>query len=835
MAKEKRTPKQRSVSPIIPLQYQHFAAAAVIFLSLVIFFYEIVFNGKVFVAADTIASRSFQTLVHDAADQGIAPLWNPYIFCGMPGVGSMMVGGARVYDFSAYLYGIVAHVFSITVENGDIAAALFYYLLLGIGTYVFTYSKVKSKFAALISGLAVMHSTSIVSLIMAGHMTKVPVVAFFPWIFLVIERLKEKFSFTFSLILVLLVHFMLMPGHIQMIFYVYFAFGIYYIVILVFALSKQEEWKGIIRSGIILAAASGIGFLMTGDQYLSTLEYSKYSMRGSDPIVQSQQAAAKGATSGGLDYDYATQWSYSPGEIVTLLVPSWYGFGTVKYQGVLTQNREVKVNTYMGPMPIVEVPQYMGIIVLMFAAIGFWKNRKDVFILYCGILILVSLLISFGKEFPLFFDLMFNYFPLFNKFRIPVMILILVQLVVPVLAGYGLVAAMNGLKDQKEKKMWLYALITSAVFFIVSIIAKDIFLSLHGSFFSKDAFVQKGYHESVASELFKFVSAMVASDITVAGFLLTVSLGGWYLYWNKKITFPLLAAGIIALVLFDLWRVNAQPMDPQTHQAAQDYFSTPDYVKFLQQDTSLYRTLQFDERGQPPYDNTLAYWRIQSAYGYSGTKMRQIQDAFDVVGLGNPLFWGLMNVKYIISARPDSNQVLLPVYRGEKNVLYNRATLPRAFFVNRYEVAHGLEILNNIKEMKFHPHDLAYGMEKIDVKIDPPQENASVQYTHYGIQDLALKVNATGNNLIFLSESWYPEGWKAYIDGNEIPIYRLNYMFRGVIVPQGEHTVTMKFEPRGYYVGKNISLVLNVVVLGFLFANIVVLLVKRKNNLSIKT
>jgi len=326
-----------------------------------------------------------------------------------------------------------------------------------------------------------------------------------------------------------------------------------------------------------------------------------------------------------------------------------------------------------------------------------------------------------------------------------------------------------------------------------------------------------------AAIVYKIVTGMIANEIMVGLLLLTVALGGFYLYQIQKIKTSLLTVIIVVVVLVDLWRVNSKPMDPQPHKDSQALFNTPEYVTFIKQDTTQYRTLEF-EQGQPPYNNTLAYWRIQSAYGYQGAKMRQIQDMFDVAGLGNPLVWGLMNVKYILSDRPDSNQVLQPIHSSNgKYVLYNRSEMPRAFFVRRYEVAKGLDILTKIKEMSFDPRDVAFLMDDPKLSLDVPQSGVSATYTHFGIQDIALNVKATGNNLLFLSESWYPEGWKAYIDGNETPIHRINYMFRGVVIPVGEHSLTMKFEPAGYYLGKTLSLVINILALagmgyfGFVF------------------
>ena len=811
MAPSKKERQHKQVNEIIPQRYQHTVSMLVLFLSILIFFHEIVFDGKTFVTADNIASKSFQTLISDANDQGIPVLWNPYIFCGMPGIASMMVGGERLFDISAIMLNWAKDFFGIVTNSPELGWELLFYFLFGAGIYFLVWDKVKNKIAALISGLAVMHSSYLVSLITVGHMTKIPVIAFFPWMLLILNKLHEKFSILWSLLIILLIHYFLMPGHVQMIYYMYLAWGIYYLFFIIRGVAKKENIKGYLRSGVILAVGSVIALAMTGDKYLPTLEYSTYSMRGSSPIMPSPQAQEKGG-SGGLDYDYATQWSYSPGETFTFIIPSLYGFGDTKYQGVLSRNQEISINTYFGPLNFTDAPQYMGIIILFLAVVGFWRNKKDPFVQYAAIVIVFSLFVSFGRNLPILFDPMFYYFPLFNRFRIPVMILVLVQIMVPILAGYGCVEMFKGVKDAKEKKYWMYAVGSTAAIFFLSLIAKGFFISIYQSFFSQNPYLQR-YNSTVATELFNFVSNNVAVDITVASVLLTAVIGGYYLYWNKKLTLNVLSAGLVICVLFDLWRVNFQFMDPQPHKSTTDYFEKPDYVQYLLSDTTHYRTLQF-EKGQPPYDNTLAYWKIQSAYGYSGTKMREIQDVFDVCGVANPLEWGLMNVKYIISDRMDTNQVLQIAFHGSKNVLYNRASLPRAFFVNKLEIASGLEILNNIKKMNFNPLQVGYMMDDPKVTIDPPDSGTYAQYIHYGINDLALKVKASGNNLLFLSEAWYPKGWKAFIDGTEVPIYRLNYMFRGVIVPPGEHTLSMKMESSSYTLGKNLSLLLNIITLG---------------------
>jgi hypothetical protein len=809
----------QNLSPSI----QHLLAAALLFIALVLFFHDAVFNGKDFSSGDTVASRSLETFVNDAHDQGIFPLWNPYIFCGMPAYAALSISAERVFDISDFIWQKSRLVTKFFFLNADVGATLFYYLLFSFGMYLFASSKLKHWLGAVMVAFGATFSMYIIIWVMFGHVTKIGVIAWVPYVFLIVEHLRERFNLKLALLLTIVLHFMFGPSHMQMLFYVYFALGIYFLFFLIRSLIAKEQVKSLLLAGIVLAAATGLAFAMSADQYLSTLEYNPYSIRGSSPIQQSpsaQKSNAEKPTGGGLDYDYATNWSFGPSEMVTFFIPSAYGFGSVEYQGVLTQNQAVRVNTYFGPQPFTDGPQYMGLVILVLAIVGVVKKRKDPFVQYLVLLIVVSLVISFGKEFSLLYNVMFHYFPMFNKFRIPSMILVLVQLSTPLLAGYGL---MSLIEDRSmtpaAAKKWMIGVAALGALTILSVLAKGVFIDIYSSFFPKTEAAASlgrmvGNQAAAMDELYNFITGMVAEDITLGFLLLTAAFGAIMLYRQRKLSLMLLSVIIIVVVSGDLWRVAVKPM--QLHDRAQvnaEFATPPDYVRFLKQDPSLYRTLEF-EGGQPPYSNSLAFWRIQSAYGYQGAKMRAWQDMVDVGGITNPLVWGLMNVKYIISDRPDSNQLMYPVFNGQdRKVMYNRMELPRAFFVNRYEVAPGLEILKKIAAMSFNPTDVMYLTDDPHVSVVPPGREASAKYTKFGIQDLEIQATATGNNLLFLSEAYYPNGWKAFIDGGETPIYRADYLFRAIVVPQGTHTVTMKFEPRGFYLGKYISFGINLLLL----------------------
>lgn len=799
----------------LPVRYQHLGAVLVIFFSLVVFFREIVFGGKTFLGQDSIASHSFETVVRDASAQGIFPLWNPYIFCGMPGFASLTFSGTRIYDFLTYAADLVRGTLGYLFVDRDVGIYFVFYWVFGIGLYLLGSKKLQNRALGLVCALAGTYSMYLIKLVGEGHMTKVAVIAWFPYVVLMVENLREKFRWLEAAALAIVLRMMIVPSHIQYIFYIYFSLGIYFLFYVAKGMRKGKDgWLPPLRSGTVLAAATALALLMGADQYLSTMEYNPYSIRGSNPITETGRTQVSKTVEGGLDYDYATSWSLAPGEIMTFFIPSWYGFGLHTYEGLLSQGRPIPVNTYWGAQPFVDAPHYFGVVILVLALVGFVKNRKDAFVQFLAILVGVSLLISFGREFSLVYDLMYNYFPLFNKFRIPSMILMLLQVAVPLLAGYGMLSLLKSPLTPEAKKRWRAFFIGVSVVFVVALIGKGFLRGVYEGFFPLSQVATKlRYPPAVLSELYSFVFASVANDIVVGSAFILVVFGALYFFIQERMKFTVLVAVLCVAVLADLWRVDSKPMHPQPRAEKQQIFSAPDYVQFLHRDSSLYRVLEL-VNGQPPYNNLLAYWRIQSAYGYQGAKLRAYQDMVDVSGITNPLAWQLMDIKYILSNQRDTTGFLRLEFDGAERKVYSTPVeTSRAFFVNRYEVASDLDILKKIAGSSFDPKDVAYVQTDPRIEISPPTNGASVKITRYGIQDIELEVVATGNNLLFLSETYYPKGWKAFIDGKETEIYRLNYLFRGIVVPAGQHKVEMRFEPASYVLGKNLSLGANIFLL----------------------
>jgi hypothetical protein len=266
-------------------------------------------------------------------------------------------------------------------------------------------------------------------MIVFGHGSQMMTAAYIPWIIYAINNLYHNTSLRNALILALLIGLQLQRGHVQIVYYSWMLFGAYFLYHDCYYIkNKVINYKYVIS----FVVACIIGFLLSSHIYYPSLEYASESIR-----------------SGGiLSYDYATNWSMHPKEFITYLFPYYYGFGGENYSGF---------------MPFTDYPNYVGFFVLLFAVLSFLNldNRR----IFFGSILVLSILLSFGKYFSIIFDLFYNFFPFFDKFRVPSMILIISNFCLYILAGFGLVDIVErfNLKDIKAKYLILTFLAISVL------------------------------------------------------------------------------------------------------------------------------------------------------------------------------------------------------------------------------------------------------------------------------------------------------------------------------------------------------------------------------------
>ncbi|MBI5325430.1 MAG: YfhO family protein [Ignavibacteriae bacterium] len=826
----KKVIQEKQKPPIIPEKYQDLFYIVLLILLIFGFFSPAILGGG-FNAMDNAASESFKTYLEQANKDGKFPLWIPYIFSGMPSYASLLTTGARSWDIISMIF-IGATKFVGTLFSSDVARVSCFYVMYALGMFWLMRFKKHQRFVAFFTAFAAVFSTYVITWIMIGHNTKPIVFAMFPFIILFLEKLKERFSLVYAVLLVFAVHIMMLGSHLQMIFYGFCAFGLYILFELLHSLFTKKNVLGIIRSAVILAAAGGLAFVLSADRYLSTMEYTPYSTRGSAPIIKTEKQHQD--ASGGNDYDYATMWSFSPQETMTFLVPNYYGFGRIEYKGELTQNQPVQVSTYWGQKESEDSPPYMGILVLGLGIIGFIMFRKDPFIQFLLVLSLFSLLLSFGKTLPVLYDLFFNLVPSFNKFRAPSMSLALMHFAFPILAGYGLTAILNWRKklEESDKKILYGGIIAAGAFLVIGFLFSGAFKTSY-----MDSFTSSAVGQKFPAEIHDFIWSNMINDWYITA-LIALVMGILALFYvRKKIAGTVFLTAVTILLVFDMWRVDYRPMEVAEKPIQNEIFKRTDVIDFLKNDKSIFRIADFVS--QPA--NVPAYFRLENVNGYHAAKMRIYQDLMDVANLDqaagstsvvyNPFLWNLMNVKYLI-AEGKIYEGLEPVFQSRQSksfVFQNPGFLPRTFFVNTTQVAKQMDILKNLKNGDYNPKEVAYIEKTLPIQIDVPDSSCYSKVLTHKNEYIKIEAKASGNNLLYISEIYYPVSWRAYVDNKEVPIYKTNFAFRSVVVPKGKHTIEMKFESKKFETGKTLSMITGIV-LNLLVIVAVLIEIRRKKS-----
>ncbi len=814
-AKSESWASKFSLDSIIPEKKQRWVGLGFLLILIFLFFSPVFFQGKVFQSGDIITANAYAPVLKSTNGH---ILWNPYVFCGMPSQPSG-VGYYRYHDIINTSYNTIRETFG-AIFNNKTAENIFSLIILAITSFLFMRDRKASVLISVFVSASIIFSTGIVVFLFIGHITKLYTLSVFPLVFMMLLRFQERIKLFDVIIFIIAVGLLVASWHIQVIFYCAFTFMIYFLYYLTRFLIKKDypRFKRVLLSIFILIFAGGIGVSMVADQYWQIFDYTSTSTRGTKSIIE-KTSGQDAETASGF-YDYATSWSFSPGEVMTFIVPSFYGFGNMTYN---VDGQDVEANTYFGQMPFVDVAMYMGVVVFFLGLFAMYADRKNPFVRFLTILVIISLLISFGNTFSPIYDLMYYHFPGFNKFRVPSMILILVQISFPILAGFGLIK-IGELKEEKNSAavtVLKYAAIAFSALFVVALLGNG---ALASWFSERIAESSPSNRAQYLSQYSAMISGVFIKDTLIAFVLTAAVFWTAFFYTQNKLSKDLFLIVVLCLSLFDLLRVSGRGAQFVEQQDYSNIFAEPAYINIIkkQHDSDPFRIINLKQDGYGSVSqnsNFNEYFLVQDLHGYSGIKPRTYQDYADVVTPANPTLWRMLNVKYIVLDKVIQYPGLTLVGTGDKTAVYkNEDALPRAYFVNKVEVKKPLEILQAVKDNKFDPRDVAFSTSPINV--DKPDSTAFVKIQKYGTDTITIKAKASGSNLMFLGDTYYAKGWTATIDGKETKIYEINHGFRGIVVPQGTHDITLTFLPQSYVIGKTISLSVNLLLIIGLIAGI---------------
>jgi hypothetical protein len=755
----------RGLSPVLA-----YALAA---LSVLAFFYPIVF-GKVFVSPDSVAPAGFAKIAMDALNtRHVYALWNPYHFLGMPSFGSLA--------FVPFVYPLdpVFGFLNTALHFPDLTWLLVHYLLIAVGMIALIRALGAGADAALLGAVAFALTPNLVAVGAFGHGSQIMTAAWLPVLFLLYDRFARRGSLLALAGFAFAAAFQLLRGHVQIVFYSWLALGLYALWLAI-AAARAKRGAEAARAVGGLAAGLALGFGMSAFLYFPVHEYAKLSIR----------SAGEGS---GAGFEYATSWSFHPKEMLTFVVPSMFGFGG---------------RTYWGTMPFTDYPNYMGIIPLALALYGARRARGAARAYWIGLAAL-ALMVSFGKHVKPLYELLYQHVPYFNKFRVPVMILVLLQFAVAVLAALGLDLALTprgesaGARAPARKGDLGAGWMRAAIFAGAGAVGFVVLLQLFSPSILATASKARPWMNAAAA---RQALDMATVDALRSGILLAAAFAAIAFARRGRLTRTAAALLVVGLTLVDLWTVDRKIIDPQLgsrSQYAENFSETPE-VTFLRGDTTEFRVLPLQWN-----DSRLAAYGIASVLGYHPAKPRLYQAFMDTVGLPNLRVVRFLNVKYVLTDGyyPDTTGGVVLRHDGSVKVYEIQGAIPRAYVVHRVRpVRDDATALAFLRAADFFdPRSEAVWSEPPPYPaLAQPAVPDSVTRIRYDLNGSEYLVSTAAPGLFVQADQFDPD-WSATVDGKPARIHRVNYLMRGIVVPPGVHRIRLRYMPEALTAGIKVS------------------------------
>jgi hypothetical protein len=784
------------------------------FLLLIVFglFRGVVWSDKTLASTggDYMATHNWMNAIkHIEETQGVAPLWIPYVYGGMPVASTLLFPDDYNWIEGLLSGGIALKKWTISVADvlfgpGDVKYFLLHVFLGGLFSYMLARALRLPHLGALLVGCVFLLNPYAIGLGESFHWSKLAVFSYIPLLFLLVHRLMEKRDvLTFGL-LAATIGTMFLNRHPQIAFYGMLLVGCYFLY--EFIADIRKEPKRYVTAGALLVVAIGLGLAIYSYEMLPTKEYAEYSVRG---------GGGEGAQ-GGASYDWATNWSLHPLELMNYIVPSWFGFSS--QVAINWKGQEAVLPAYWGWMPMTDNPPYIGIVpvVLALIALAYRRNRMTWFL--AGFSVFVFFL-SFGRYLPVVYDLFYHYFPYFNKFRAPSLVLFLIPLTVGLLGVYGLSWIVDTGRQPRGSpggeppaRKFQYAMAAAAAVFVLALVGKDALFGM----FPPTAFTKEGdpFNTQTMPIVREIRFELLWRDLLKVSAIVAMLFGLVVVYFRRTIGASAMSMGVVLLLVGDLVVVNQNFIHPRD-KADLILALRPDAtMKFFEKDTTVYRVLALEQNLFR--DNTLMSHTVQSVTGYSPAKLKIYQELLDSALMRssdsvmpvNMNVVSMMNTKYLITPTPlPPDRFRQSNYDPQKKLFvhfYPKA-LQRAWFVDTaITVASKSEMYAAINAPDWKPNETAILNDPVPPEIGR-QDSSWVRLEKYGAHEIVLKAYTSHAALMVLSEIYYPAGWTASIDGAETKILRTNAVLRSVVVPAGDHEVKFTFDPDSYRTGSMLS------------------------------
>ena len=833
-----------------------YAVAIVAFVAVAIIYCAPVLEGKVLVQGDVNNWKGGAQEARAFYDEhGYSPWWTNSMFSGMPTyqiTGSLPSGEVR---------NGMAKIAHLGMEGGwDAIGIIFAYFF---GFFLMLRCFKVNPWLSIIGGFAIGFSTYFFLIIPAGHVTKAVALGFLAPVIGGFYAIFRK-QYWLGAPLMVLYGILSITLHPQMTYYIFMLIGIMACAELYLHI-KEKAWKdlgisvGIVALCLLLVVGTKLSWLEMNQNYL------KETMRGGhSELTRADEDKSKPA---GLDFDYATAWSYGVGETMTFLIPNWKGGASgynvgeksqlceiMKQNGIPKRSAEQfceHVPTYRGEKAFTSGPVYMGAIICFLFVLGLLIVSGP----YKWALLIATLFsvaLAWGRNMMWLTELFFNYFPMYNKFRAVESILVVAEITMPLL---GIMALQQVVEkkiawDKLKINILTAAGITGGLCLVFALFggAVDVTSSYDGQWVSQ---VPAWLRDAIYAERV----AMIKADAWRSLILIVLGAGAVYSYaWKSQslntqhstLNYALYGA-LAVLVLADMIPVNKRFFGNDNFMRAKDaeaYFKMQPYEQQILQDKSYYRVLNLATN---TFNDARTSYRLKSIGGYSAAKLRRYQDLIDEhispeiqqiyeqqsLGINLPVI-NMLNTKYLIT--------------GNSSVIPNPYAMGNCWFVDEVVLVDTPdEECAALRTLDLHTQAVADKKFAASLDITKPEvaplmafDQNAITLTSYAPNCLEYVAMTEQNKVAVFSEIYYPHDWHLYLvdregkNSVEIPLARVNYTLRAAVIPAGAHQLRMVFEPHALKTDKASMAILILALLLSAGALTYPLWRKKKNNIIIK-
>ena len=742
--------------------------------------------------------------------------WTNSIFGGMP-----TYQMAPSYDSTDLLKGIenLYHLYLPTY--------VWYVFVMLLGFYILLRAFDFRAWMAALGAIIWAFSSYFFIIIAAGHIWKFITLAYIPPTIAGMVLCYRGKCLTGGLLTAFFVALQIMSNHVQMTYYFLFVMLFMTIAYGVKAFQENALVNYAKRTGVLVVAGL-LGVCVNLSNLYHTYEYSKESMRGKSELVKENSA---NQTDSGLERDYITQWSYGIGETFSLLVPNVKGGASVPlaanekamekanpmYGSIYSQ-----LGQYWGEQPGTSGPVYVGAFVMFLFILGLFVVKTPMKWALLAATVL-SILLSWGKNFMPFTNFFIDYVPMYNKFRAVSSILVIAEFTIPLLGMLALkeVVTTPAIIKERKKDFLISFGLTGGLALLFAVMPK-VFFPQYVSTMEMNALQSIPADQLVPllANLEEVRMSLFTADAWRSFFIILVGVGLVWAYGMGKLKETVLIGALAVLCLVDMWDVNKRYLyDEQfvEKQVQTQGFQQTETDKMILEDQSLdYRVLNL--ASNTFNENNTAYWH-KSVGGYHAAKLRRYQEMIEehISGEMGGLFKAVADAggdteKLDASEFPVLNMLntkyfIFPLQGGQTVPLPNPYALGNAWFVDEVKyVGNANEEIEAIHGLE--PSQVAVVDKKFEsvVKSVPSDSTATIELVAYEPNYLKYEVNSEKGGTVVFSEIYYP-GWQSTVDGEEVPHGRADYILRTMNVPAGKHVVEFRFDPKSLRLTETIAFV----------------------------